>query len=152
MVAQKSIRIDKTSRVTVVIPAVQIVKPEVIIIVIAPVRKRVILRRCRGSAIGVCYREVAPCVVDIACQLHPSVIVYGNHVSLQVLLKPEGIKDSLRIAFIAVLHPCRQSIVIVQIDERFLPTYWGRPGMRKSLYLDVRYLLTILIILFYDMS
>ena len=114
MVAQKSIRIDKTSRVAVVIPAVQVVKPEVIIIVIAPVRERVILCRCRSSSIGVCHRKVAPCVVDIACQLHSRVIVYGNHVSLQIFLKPEGIKDSLRIACIAVLHPYRQSTIIVQ--------------------------------------
>ena len=58
-IVQFAICTDKTSRVTVIIPAVQIVKPEVIVIVIAPVRERVILRRCRGSAIGVCYRKVA---------------------------------------------------------------------------------------------
>ena len=134
MVAQKSIRIDKTSRVTVVIPAVQVIKPEVIIIVIAPVRERVILCRRRSSSIGVCHRKVAPCVVDIACQLHPSVIVYGNDVSLQIFLKPEGIKDSLRIAFIAVLHPCRQSIVIIQTGVSIYGIYG--PDMRKSSYLD----------------
>ena len=76
-------------------------------------------RRCAGF-----YSRctVAPCVIDIASYLRAVFIVYGNDISLEILLKVEGIEILVGICNIAVLNTHWRTVFVIQIYKQSIST------------------------------
>ena len=101
------IRIQEPSPLGVIVPALQIVKPRIGIVVVSPVPEGIkradnlLLNRCRARLGG--NRAVAPCVIGVRAYLGSALRVDGDDVPLQVFLEVVGIEIILFIGFVPIL-------------------------------------------------
>ena len=101
------IRIQEPSPLGVIVPALQIVKPRIGIVVVSPVPEGIkradnpLLTRCRARLGG--NRAVAPCVIGIRAYLGSALRVDGDDVPLQVLLEVIGVVLALSVGLSSVM-------------------------------------------------
>ena len=101
------IRIQEPSPLGVIVPALQIVKPRIGIVVVSPVPEGIkradnlLLNRCRARLGG--NRAVAPCVIGVRAYLGSVFRVDGDDVPLQVLLEVIGVVLALSVGLSSVM-------------------------------------------------
>ena len=101
------IRIQEPSPLGVIVPALQIVKPRIGIVVVSPVPEGIkradnlLLNRCRARLGG--NRAVAPCVIGVRAYLGSALRVDGDDVPLQVFLEVVGVVLALSVGLSSVM-------------------------------------------------
>ena len=113
--------IQEPSPLRVIVPALQIVKPRVRIVVIPPIPERIkradnpLLNRCRARLGG--NRAVAPCVIGVRAYLGSVFRVDGDDVPLQILLEVVGVKRIRSIGLVSVLQPDGSAVLVIPESE-----------------------------------
>ena len=80
-----TIRINKPTRYRIIVPALEVIQPNIAVVIISPISKRIDFGNSRIVAVGL-YGVVAPGIVDVACYLAAVFVIDAYDVAHEVLL------------------------------------------------------------------
>ena len=129
------IRIQEPSPLRVIVPALQIVQPRIIVVIIPPIPERIeradnpLLNRCRARLGG--NRAVAPCVIGIRAYLGSALRVDGDNVPLQILLEVVGVEYIFGITLVSVLQPDGSAVLIIEVYKEVVRGLRATTALRR---------------------